>query len=453
MVVIVFAGKQYLLYRHCENLVSSSQQLLFQFTGIKEHVNETLVNRKTIHSNTLIKEIQQLDIGLQKILGDILIPEEFKLSFISQIDLVTLTVQLRNIENTESPPSKKELLALGTQLRSINTKLNNFHLLISRYTQKQLLGLHQTLAGFLAMSVALVTIMLLTLNTFIISPILAYCRTHFPEKEDDVSLITLHKTLQHLASNTSDTTTSLDAIDPLEFSFLYRYSSIGHLLTEFTHELTNISNGSINYTQAIIDLTNDSQLNEDTRQLLHKLYNEEKKLSQILKEINDFSRESVKGTAKAISLDDFFDQIATLVSNTLNNEGVEFVIPARLPATLLSHHVSDIQLVILSALQNCRVSLNSLPTYDTNNTKKIILSVNTNALQQGCFAITILDNGSPRTMETLRIDSDTDQAWHSMNLCEMFLQSFNGSLTIVRQDNKTNICTITAPLHQKETSV
>jgi hypothetical protein len=130
LVVIMFAGKQYFLYRHCETLVTSSQQLLFQFTGIKEHINETLLNRTKLNTSELIKEIQGLDVDLQTLLEDILIPEEFKLSFITQVDLVNITVALRNIQNIDLTPSVNQITTLSTQLRNIHSKLNSFNELI-----------------------------------------------------------------------------------------------------------------------------------------------------------------------------------------------------------------------------------------------------------------------------------------------------------------------------------
>jgi hypothetical protein len=245
-VVILFAGKQYLLFRHCEKLVVSSQHLLFQFTGIKEHINDTLLSAKELNSPELIKEIQGLDIELQNILEDILIPEEFKLNFISQIDLINITVSLRNIHNSRDSLEPEQLTKLSTQLRSIHSKLDSFNQLITRYTQTQLLGLHQALVGLLSIVIALVSIMLLVINRYITAPIIHYCRTLFPEEKANISLFSLHKTIENLANQPSEGTRPSSAGNTRELSRLYRYSSIGHLLGGLGHELTNLSNGAIN---------------------------------------------------------------------------------------------------------------------------------------------------------------------------------------------------------------
>lgn len=357
-VVFFFAGKQYFLYRHCERLVDSSQQLLFQFTGIKEHINERLLSNRPLNTPELIKEIQDLDTLLQNILRDILIPEEFKLTFISQVDLVNMTVSLRSLQNSDHSTNSEQIGKLSTQLRSINSKLNRFHQLISRYTQTQLLGLHKALVGLLSIVIALVSIMLLVINQYITSPILHYCRTLFPEETDSISLFSLHKTIETLASHPVTDNAASNNNDPRELTRLYRYSSIGHLLGGLSHELTNLSNGAINYTQAILDLSDEINLDYDTKRLLQKLFVEEKKMSQLLTNMITFTSGSADGQAKIQTVDEFFKNIKILVQGTFKNERIDMAITLNDPALLLKNHVSDLQLVIVSALQGSRTALN-----------------------------------------------------------------------------------------------
>ena len=365
MVVIFLAGKQYFLYRHCEQLVHSSQTLLFQFTGMKEHINETLLSQKSLNTAELIKEIQGLDKEMSLVLGDILIPEEFKLAFISQVDLVNVTVSLRSIQNSPDTPTAAQLASLSKQLRSINTKLTGFHQLITRYTQTQLLGLQRALVGMLALVVATVSIMLLVVNKYITTPIIHYCRTLFPKiSSSDISLFTLHSTIETLASQQlPEKTRNAGEMVPewpvKELSRLYRYSSIGHLLGGLSHELTNRSNGVINYTQAILDLSEDSQMDNDTKDLLRKLFAEEKKMSQLLTNMITFTSGSESGEAKILTLEEIFAHISSLIRGTLKTDGIEFSVSMADSTISLNYHVSDLQLVILSAIQSSRTAVNS----------------------------------------------------------------------------------------------
>ena len=451
LIVIIFAGKQFFLYRHCETLVTSSQQLLFQFTGIKEHINETLLNKKKLNTSELIKEIQGLDIDLQTLLEDILIPEEFKLSFITQVDLVNITVALRNIQNNNETPTVEAITTLSTQLRDIHSKLNSFNQLISRYTQKQLLGLHQALVGLLSIVIALISIMFLVLNKYITSPIIHYCRTLFPQESDNISLLSLHKTIENLATATTEKAPEPSEIETGELSRLYRYSSIGHLLGGLSHELTNLSNGAINYTQAILDISDDLQLDSDSKELLQKLFTEEKKMSHLLSNMSTFASGSVTGKAKALSVDEVFEQVRALVRGTFKNEGIDLQLVLNDPAIMLNNHVSDLQLVILSALQNCRTALNTKFTTGVSGQKKITITLDDEALSQQNVSVIIQDNGAPRGTSQTESNGKPKGAWHNMRFCMAFLRTFDGSLDVSRtDDNTTNSCIITLPLKKKQ---
>ncbi|MEN8251931.1 MAG: hypothetical protein ABFS32_23625, partial [Bacteroidota bacterium] len=290
LVVIFFAGKQYLLYRQCDTLVNSSQHLLFQFTGIKEHINEILLQGNSLNNAEIIHEIKTLDGDLSVILEDVLIPEEFKLNFISQVDLVNLTVAIRSIKSSETIPDPRQVEKLTTQLRTILSKLTAFNQLISRYTQKQLLGLHRALVGLLAMIIAMVSIMLMVINQYVTSPILSYCRSIFPKEKDSITLFTLHKAIKNMAVNSNQIAaveTNNKNID--EMSRLYRNSSIGNLLGGISNELTNRANGIINYTQALLDLSIELKLDHDSDVLLKKLFIEEKKMAELISHTLQFT--------------------------------------------------------------------------------------------------------------------------------------------------------------------
>jgi signal transduction histidine kinase len=448
-IVIFFAAKQYLLYRHCGQLVDSSQHLLFQFTGMKEHINETLLSNKSLNSGELIREIRGLDDDLTLILDDILIPEEFKLTFISQVDLVNVTVSLRNLQNNQSSPTGEQLSALSTQLRTIHSKLSGFHQLITRYAQTQLLGLNRAVVGLLAIFIALVSIMLLVINRYITAPILHYCRNIFQNEQKTISLLTLHEAIKKLGNQSTETETRTNPTNAKELARLYRYSSIGHLLGGLSHELTNLSNGVINYTQAILDLSGDSQLDSDSKQLLQKLFTEEKKMSQLLTHMIKFASGSDDGAAKSLSLDGIFDNITALVRGTLKSDGIELDVTLEDPALTLNYHVSDLQLVVLSALQSSRTALNAKFDNTQAGLKKIKITFDDDAITENTIAISIHDNGSPWKLNTTAGKKNGTRPWHNMNFCSDFLQTFGGSLDVIREENQTNLCTITIPLHAK----
>ena len=450
LVVIFFAGKQYLLYHQCDSLVRSSQHILFQFTGIKEHINETFLSDKALDSSKLIIEIQGLDDELTHILQDVLIPEEFKLNFISQVDLVHLTVTLRSIQNSSSGTDTNQKAKLTRQLRTIHAKLTAFNQLITRYTQKQLLGLHRALVGLLTFIIAAISIMLLVINQYITSPILHYFKALFPKEKDTISLFTLHKSIENMAAQPSERDVQPNQRNVKEMSRLYRNSSIGNLLGGISNELTNRSNGIINYTQAILDLSHDLQVDHDSQVLLQKLFIEERKMSELLTHMIQFTSSSEDGAAKSLSLEDMFAPITGLVQGTLKNDRITLHLTLDNPSRILNYHVSDLQLVILSALQSSRVALNRSDTLQRQHeAKEITISLTDELLTENRVIIAIEDNGAPWKTNPDDTVPVTERPWHNMRFCNDFLHTFGGSLQVNRKNGVTNQCLIDIPFREK----
>jgi len=176
IVITALGAKQYFLYQHCREAVSLSDQLLFGFTSIKEHISETLLTGGSVDLPEISKEIQGFDEQIKKIGDDILIPQEFKASFISQVNLVNLVVQLRAVQGSKQA-SPKQLSDLTSSLRSVSGRLLNFHEVLSAYTQSLLLGLHRVMVGTLALVVCVVCSMLFFMHRYISEPILRLCRS------------------------------------------------------------------------------------------------------------------------------------------------------------------------------------------------------------------------------------------------------------------------------------
>jgi len=177
LVAITALGvKQYFLYQHCRETVSLSNQLLFGFTSIKEHISETLLTGGRVNIQEVSREIQGFDGQIKKIGDDILIPEELKASFISQVDMVSLVVQLRAVQGSEEPDSQR-METLAASLRSVSGRLLKFHEVLSAYTQSLLLGLHRVVVGTLALVVFVVCSMLFFMHRYISEPIMKLYRS------------------------------------------------------------------------------------------------------------------------------------------------------------------------------------------------------------------------------------------------------------------------------------
>ncbi len=175
LIISILGIKQYFLYQHCEQIVLRSNKLLFGFTSIKEHISDTLLSGKKLDITAVNRELQGFDKDLKVIVDDLLVPEELKLTFISQVDLLDLVVQLRGVHD-EGGLESKSVTRLSASLRSIHNRLHKFDVLLGAYTRSLLFGLHRVIIGTLALVLFIVIIMLLVINRYISRPINRLCR-------------------------------------------------------------------------------------------------------------------------------------------------------------------------------------------------------------------------------------------------------------------------------------
>ncbi len=655
--VSILGVRQYLLYQHCEQMVTTSQHLLFQFSTIKEHINETLLTREQFGFKNLRAEIEELNVVVARIRDDILIPEEFKYGLVSQTDLIGLVVKLRTVQEAADSPSVEQLSALTTSLRSLHGRIDQFHRGLSSYTQALLLGLHKTVVGSLALVIFVVTSLLLLINRSISAPILQLGEQVRSMRESDSDLftgqdkkpdvsvheiittvtslsaehqrlsnifnaITLYETLErktctpterwqalcsvlqtngdyclvwagtlpqeeelpqpvtacgclaateagcldildhllkyckkegglcdsvsraiqtrtavvsrlhtstlpeslrgllpftddtfssasfplqsshnktmgiitlydhgHDCFQTSEITllshffnhptihlgegstppadsTPADKASIPTLSRMYRYCALGNLTTDLAHELTSLSNGVTNYTQALIDLTEDQQQamdgpvpfapvmdtgrsqNRESKDLLQKLLTEEKKISRLAVDLLQLSHYSGEEN-RQYTVEDLLGSLERLVKGPAKAEGIELQMAIAPGLPLITKNGKEIQLIILSLIQDTRARVAAKNRAGRHERKKIQITASpAQPASQGLIRITVQDNGTPwpsPERPNAALEMSGTQPWLDLHQCSFMLEHIGGDLSVQADSSGKNSCTIHLP--------
>lgn len=660
--VSVLGIRQYLLYQHCEQVVTSSKHLLFQFSAIKEHINEALITRKTIQFKDISTEIEALGIDIEKIMNDVLIPDNFKQGFITQIDLVGLVVKLRTTQETSDPASTEQLYAVTSLLCSIDSRITQFHQGLSSYTQGLLLGLHKTLAGCLALVLSVISALLFWINRSLSQPILQLGREiraidreqttvdqpAQPDKGLDVSIheivkavttlssehlrlsglfnaIGLYESFTRKSASAADTltterwhdlcsilqtngdyclvwvgtlaeneelpqpvsacgclaateegcleildhllkyckkdgglcdsvnratrtgtamisrlfTSSLpeslrnllpfpdqtfssasfpvpcgeriiafitlyspghgcfqpaettvlsylfnhlvplgqpsapagDSTQPLPaetlsfeaLSRIYRYAAIGNLTTGLAHELTNLSNGTINYTQALLDLTEEQRQTtgspgslltgkekeqaEESQILLGNLLTEEKKISRLAVELQQLARDT-SDEIRPYSLQEIIQPLETIIKGQAKAEGIELLINIAPSLPPIPKNGQDVQMVLLSLIQSARIRVLEKYPAGRHERKKIHISAMLDQQSAQCrILVAIQDFGAAwkSTQSDGTSAGPASEPWLGLDQCKLVLQNAGGDLAIETIPERHNICTCRVP--------
>lgn len=148
---ITYLGvRQYALSRHYDVVVSRSERLVFQFTGIREYVTEAVLQGAPLDIDRVVAEFNDLNGQITAILDDILIPDEYKLAFISQVDLSGILLDLRKMQTCQGTACGELARDLVSRMREVSNRLSRFGGIVSHHAHRELVGFQLFVIGSLA---------------------------------------------------------------------------------------------------------------------------------------------------------------------------------------------------------------------------------------------------------------------------------------------------------------
>lgn len=431
--VLVLGIRQYLLYDQCQQAVTDADRLLFQFTSIKDHLNESLILGEDINLHTLNGELQHLEKEVEGLKGNVLVPERLKGPLPSRVDLVGMEVRLRAIQEQRRHRTR-ETAELVRTLNGVNISLQQFRFLLSDHTQTVLVGLHRIIVGTMGLIVVLSCTLLYLLNRHLAAPIITLCQltASSAQGESDQSLCSMEVLVARLRR-------LLEGKDPLHLqgedsgfanpvrmqqeSIRYRHAVTGSISTELASELTNCLNGIINYTQTLIDIGQQGGNRQREADLCQSLVKEEKKTADLVAALQRIGQWQSARSGSSIALAIIFRMVALFIEKTLCAEAIVLNLP-----TDCRHAITvpagDLWLVLLTLLQQGRRALSREATGVRGE----------KWLRVQCLEHP--DNGNRRLHLVLTSsvaawhDDRSDSVWPSSAFCTHLLRMHDASLTI-----------------------
>ncbi|MGE4559626.1 MAG: hypothetical protein AB7E77_05475 [Desulfobulbus sp.] len=423
-VILILGVRQYLLYDQCRLAVAAGDRLLFQFTTIKDHLNESVVGGQEVNLRNLSEELQLLNKEVSHLSSDILVPEGLKSSLPSRVDLIGLEVQLRSIQ--EKPDEKNhETVALIRALSGINIGLQQFRFGLGDHTQRILLGLHKIIAGALGLIVVLSCTLLYLLNQSLTAPIMALCRLSGVEAGASCSLKALTAQIERLQvqAGALGSTPCPDSSEPEALhqrAHRFRCIVLGVVGTELASELTNRLNGVLNYTQTLIDVEDKEEGPRLRADILPRLVHEEKKAAELVGIVQRVGHWQ-PARPSSIPLQRLFTQLTRLLEKILRAESITLELPDDNRFEVLVP-AGDLWLVLLTLITQGRRSLNQKKTVNAQTAKRISIAVDPDEQQgQGHLRLR-LSNSSGTWLE------DDSGLWPDRTFCIQLMQQHRAQL-------------------------
>ncbi len=166
--------RQYQLYHQHESVISKTESLIFQFSIIREHVADALLDCTQLKLSGISNEMEKLNSNLSEILGDRNISDEYKLTFLNSIDLPGIILLLRKIEagNNET----ESIRNLNREMRTLGERLILFDRLLVNNAKQRLIGFQNIIIGSTAFVVFMLVSVLMLFHRQLILPVLQLVR-------------------------------------------------------------------------------------------------------------------------------------------------------------------------------------------------------------------------------------------------------------------------------------
>jgi hypothetical protein len=149
--MLVLGVRQYQLHRHHREIIRQTEQLLFQFSLIREHILASIVNGRPGQLQPIAGEVETFHANVSQIMSNPAIPDEYKLAFANQVDLPGLVLQLRNVQEEIFPPGKAR--RLNELTRNLGERLAFFDRMVLEHAKRQVLDFQTAVIGILALTV------------------------------------------------------------------------------------------------------------------------------------------------------------------------------------------------------------------------------------------------------------------------------------------------------------
>ncbi|MBU1140071.1 MAG: hypothetical protein KKA76_13915, partial [Proteobacteria bacterium] len=248
---------------------------------IREQATEGILSRDSAQLTGAAKEFEQLNGRYTSMLDNHLIPSQYKLSFLRELDLEKVVIDLRNL--AENPANDDLILKTISQLRQINKQFLQFDRIVVNEMRNRVMQYQKRGLVLMGLIIFLTCSTLVTLYLKSVKPLIdlaAQAEKSLPdgkplqledEKKSSVEVRTLVTSVNQLLQKPKEASASNLTHHRREAEF-----------SAIVNEVTNRLNGIINYSQLLADYCETENVADEQRQILYKIIENGEKSAEIL---------------------------------------------------------------------------------------------------------------------------------------------------------------------------
>ena len=283
LATLIFIGFRHNnLAQDYSSIVQESESTIFLYTTIQDQSTEGLLSLNRPQLLGAAKELEQLQRRYVALFDNPLIPTQYKLSFLQELDLGLVVVNLRNL--AEKPESDDLILKIMSQLRHINKQFLQFDRIVVNEMRSRVMNYQKKALIVMGMIVTLTSYSLIILYLRAVKPLIGIAQQAEQALQDNSAL---H--LDKATVKSAEIQTVINAFNQL----LQKPSQGGHdnlaysrreaEFSEIINEATNRLNGIINYSQLLADTCDEKNSDNGQKQILGKIIEHGEQCAVILR--------------------------------------------------------------------------------------------------------------------------------------------------------------------------
>jgi len=270
------------LARDYSMIVQESESTIFLYTTIQDQATQGLLSRDQSQLQGAAKEFEQLQSRYVALLDNPLIPTQYKLSFLQEMDLGRVVVNLRNL--AEKTTNDDLILQIVGQLRLMNKQFLQFDRIVVNGIRNRVMEYQKTALILMAMIISLTCFSLIILYLNSVKPLIALAMQAKQALMDGIPLYlgkmggksvevsAVITAFNHLLQKTAKK-------EPDELAYKRREAEFSTIINEATNRL----NGIINYSQLLADSCKEENSNDDQKQIIEKIIHNGEQCAVILR--------------------------------------------------------------------------------------------------------------------------------------------------------------------------
>lgn len=280
---LVLTGlRQNILTKTYSTIVKESESTIFLYATIQEQATEGLLSRDSSQLLSAAKEFEQLQSRYIAMLDNRLIPSQYKLSFLQELDVGRVVINLRNL--AENPTKEDLILKIISQLRQMNKQFLQFDRIVVNEMRDRVMQYQKRALVLMGMIIFLTCFSLIILYQKSVKPLIDLATQAEQAVLDDTPL-----KLGKEKKNSVEVRALITSFNQLlqkpkeESSDGLTYNRRETEFSAIINEATNRINGIINYSQLLADYCEAEKVGGEQKQILYKIIKNGEKCAVILR--------------------------------------------------------------------------------------------------------------------------------------------------------------------------